>query len=105
LLVRRTDAEAVGLLDERYFMYCEDVDFCTALRARGRQIRFSPAAEIVHYRGRSAATTPATAEAAYRQSQISFYAKHHPGWLPWLTLYLRLQGKLPVASADNKGDG
>ncbi len=32
LLVRRVDAESVGLLDERYFMYAEDVDFCAALR-------------------------------------------------------------------------
>jgi hypothetical protein len=29
------DAEAAGLLDERYFMYCEDVDFCAAVRANG----------------------------------------------------------------------
>src|SRR5438067_13172160 len=34
LLVRREDAEAVGLLDERFFMYTEDVDFCAAIRAR-----------------------------------------------------------------------
>ena len=39
LLVRRADAEAVGLLDERYFMYAEDVDFCAAIRARGRAVR------------------------------------------------------------------
>jgi hypothetical protein len=94
LLVRRADAEAVGLLDERYFMYCEDVDFCAALRARGRRVRFLPTAEITHYRGRSAATSPAVTEAAYRRSQIAFYAKHHPRWLPWLKVYLRLRGKL-----------
>jgi GT2 family glycosyltransferase len=104
LLVRRADAEAVGLLDERYFMYCEDMDFCTALRARGRRVRFSPAAEIVHFRGRSAATSPATAAAAYRKSQVRFYQKYHPGWLPSLRMYLRLQGKLPVEDADKKGD-
>jgi GT2 family glycosyltransferase len=104
LLVRRDDAEAVGLLDERYFMYCEDMDFCTALRARGRRVRFSPAAEIVHFRGRSAATSPATAAAAYRKSQVRFYQKYHPGWLPCLRMYLRLQGKLPVEDADKKGD-
>ena len=34
LLVRRADAVAVGLLDERFFLYWEDVDFCAALRAR-----------------------------------------------------------------------
>lgn len=101
LLVRRDDAEAVGLLDERYFIYCEDVDFCAALRARGRRIRFSPIAEITHVRGRSVAAAPSATEAAYRRSQLSFYEKHHPGWLPWLKAYLRLRGKLPAQTADN----
>ena len=62
LLVRRADAEAVGLLDERFFLYTEDVDFCAALRARGRRILFTPAAEIVHLRGRSRASAPARHE-------------------------------------------
>jgi len=92
LLVRRADAEAVGLLDERYFMYAEDVDFCAAIRARGGRIRFEPAITVVHARGRSVATAPAATEAAYRRSQIAFYEKHHPRWVPLLRWYLRLRG-------------
>jgi GT2 family glycosyltransferase len=92
LLVRRADAEAVGLLDERYFMYTEDVDFCAAIRARGRKVLFSPEIEIVHLRGRSAATVPDQTNAAYRRSQIAFYQKHHPRWVPFLRLYLWLRG-------------
>src|SRR5882672_8246952 len=92
LLVRRADAEAVGLLDERYRMYTEDVDFCAALRARGRRIRFTPAVEIVHLRGRSAAAAPTATREAYRQSRLAFYEKHHPFWAPLLRLYLRLRG-------------
>ena len=42
LLVRRRDAEAAGLFDERYFMYCEDVDFCAAIRANGGRVYFTP---------------------------------------------------------------
>jgi GT2 family glycosyltransferase len=95
LLVRRADAEAVGLLDERYFLYTEDVDFCAAIRARGRRILFTPAAQIVHLRGRSRQTAPGPSEKAYRRSQIAFYEKHHPRWAPWLRLYLRLKGRLP----------
>jgi GT2 family glycosyltransferase len=94
LLVRRTDAEAVGLLDERYFMYLEDVDFCAAIRRRGRVVLFSPVAEIVHLRGRSRAAAPGAVEAAYRRSHIAFYEKHHPKWAPWLKAYLRLRGRL-----------
>lgn len=95
MLVRRADAEAVGLMDERYFMYAEDVDFCAAVRARGRRVLFSPAAEIVHLRGQSRATASAATQHAYRRSQIAFYEKHHPGWAPWLRWYLKITGGLP----------
>ncbi len=94
LLVRRLDAEAVGLLDERYFMYTEDVDFCAAMRARGRTILFAPEIEVVHLRGRSAATAPEATRQAYRRSQLAFYEKHHPAWAPLLRLYLRLRRQL-----------
>ena len=93
LLVRRADAEAVGLLDERFFMYTEDVDFCVAIRRRGRKIVFTPDIEIVHLRGRSAASAPKATHAAYRRSHLAFYEKHHPAWVPVLRLYLRLRGR------------
>jgi GT2 family glycosyltransferase len=95
LMVRRDDAVAAGLLDERYFLYAEDVDFCAALRALGKRVLFVPAAEIVHLRGRARATRPIASELAYRRAHLAFYAKHHPLWLPWLTLYLRVRGTLP----------
>jgi GT2 family glycosyltransferase len=90
LLVRRADAEAVGGLDERYFMYTEDVDFCAAIRARGRKILFTPDVEVVHLRGRSAASAPAATRDHYRRSQLAFYEKHHPMWAPLLKLYVRI---------------
>lgn len=93
LLVRRADAEAVGLLDERYFMYTEDVDFCAAIRARGRRILFTPDVEITHIRGRSAATARTATRDAYRRSRIAFYEKHHPFWAPFIRLLFRLRGR------------
>ena len=93
LLVRRADAEAVGLLDERFFMYTEDVDFCAAIKARGRRIVFTPDVEVIHLRGRSVASAPAPTQAAYRRSQIAFYEKHRPGWAPLLKLYLKIRGQ------------
>lgn len=95
LLVRRADAEAVGLMDERFFMYTEDVDFCAAIRARGRRVLFTPVAQIVHLRGKSRQTAPRETEAAYRRSQIAFYEKHRPAWAPILRLYLRLRRRSP----------
>jgi GT2 family glycosyltransferase len=95
LLVRRADAEAVGLMDERYFMYTEDVDFCAAVRARGRKVLFTPKVQIVHLRGRSRQSAPRATEEAYRRSQIAFYEKHHPAWTGLLRLYLRIRGRSP----------
>jgi len=88
LLVRRRDAEKAGLLDERYFMYTEDVDFCAAIRACGRRVLFTPEVEITHRRGRSAAAAPAATTAAYRRSHLAFYRKHYPALAPLLRLYL-----------------
>ena len=95
LLVRRDAGDAAGWLDERFFLYGEDVDFCAALRAAGHRILFTPAAEIIHARGRSGATDPAGARAAYRRSHIAFYVKHHPRWAGILRLYLRARGHYP----------
>jgi GT2 family glycosyltransferase len=95
LLVRRADAEAVGLLDERFFMYTEDVDFCAGMRARQRRVLFVPAAEVIHLRGESRRSASAATETAYRQSQLAFYEKHHPRWAPFLRLYLKARGRLP----------
>jgi N-acetylglucosaminyl-diphospho-decaprenol L-rhamnosyltransferase len=95
LLVGRKEAEAVGLLDERYFMYCEDVDFCAAIRQRGGRVYFTPTAEVIHLRGQSGASDPRAVAMAYQRSHLAFYQKHHPGWVPLLRLYLALLGKLP----------
>jgi GT2 family glycosyltransferase len=103
LLVRRAEAEAVGLLDERFFMYAEDVDFCAAIRRRGQKVLFTPAAEVVHARGKSVASMPEATKAAYRRSQLAFYAKHHPRWVPLLRAYLKFRGRLPDIPIDPPG--
>ena len=94
LMLRRADLEAAGLLDERYFMYTEDVDLCVSLRRRGRSVYYVPQSEVLHLRGRSAGRNPDT-ERMRRISQLAFYEKHHPRWVPLLRKYLQLAGKLP----------
>jgi GT2 family glycosyltransferase len=88
LLTYRADLDAVGLLDERFFLYLEDVDLCASIRARGRRVLFVPGVQVEHRRGASA--QPAAREAAYRQSYLAFYQKHHPAWVPVVRAYLRL---------------
>ncbi len=92
LLARRTDLEAVGLFDERYFMYAEDVDLCIGVRDRGKRVRYVADAEVLHLRGRSAAHNADT-ERRRRSSQVAYYQKHNPAWVPVLRAYLRFTGK------------
>ncbi|MEO6213274.1 MAG: glycosyltransferase family 2 protein [Vicinamibacterales bacterium] len=100
LLVRRGVAEQAGLLDERFFLYTEDVDFCASVRAAGWQVLFTPQSVVVHLRGRSRASAPRAVHAAYRRSQLAFYAKHHPRYLPLLRAYLKLRNELPPGRID-----
>jgi GT2 family glycosyltransferase len=72
-------------------MYLEDVDFCAAIRARGRRVLFTPDVEVTHLRGGSRASAADATARAYRRSQLAFYGKHHPFWVPFLRLYHRLR--------------
>lgn len=92
LLARRADLEAVGLLDERFFLYTEDVDLCASVRARGRRVIFVPDATVRHLGGRSGASVPAATGQRRRESQLAFYRKHHPAWAPLLAWWLRRRG-------------
>ena len=49
LLIKRSALDQVGLLDEDYWMYCEDVDWCYRAHLAGLEVIFTPKAEIVHY--------------------------------------------------------
>jgi N-acetylglucosaminyl-diphospho-decaprenol L-rhamnosyltransferase len=93
LLVRRAQALEAGLLDEQYFLYEEDVDFCAALRARGGRILYTPAVTVMHVRGQSVRARPGEARGHYDRSHLAFYAKHAPRWVPALRAWLRLRGR------------
>jgi len=58
-LLLRTSALGEQLFDERFFMYCEDIEVCRRLAAAGWRVVYSPAAEVIHYDGASyKAATP-----------------------------------------------
>lgn len=55
LLVRKNTVQEVGLLDENYFMYFEDTDWCYRINKAGWEVVFLPEAEMIHLGGASAA--------------------------------------------------
>jgi GT2 family glycosyltransferase len=73
LLVRRDAAEAVGLFDEEFFMFSEEVDWLTRFRHAGWQVLFFPGAEVVHVGG---ATHGGRMYVENLRGQLRFLAKH-----------------------------
>ncbi len=76
-LVRRAAVDAVGPLDESFFMYSEDMDWCTRFRRAGWTILFDPAAEIIHYGGGSSARQPVRFYAELKISLVRYWRKFH----------------------------
>lgn len=58
MLVRREALEQVGLMDEGYFLHCEDLDWCMRFRQAGWQILFVPHVEVTHYKGTCSKNRP-----------------------------------------------
>lgn len=58
LLIRREVIDEIGLLDERFYMYCEDEDWCFRAKRAGWRIRYEPDVLVTHYKGSSSAQRP-----------------------------------------------
>jgi GT2 family glycosyltransferase len=74
--VRRAAADAVGLFDEGYFMYVEEVDWCYRFKRAGWEVWHCPDALAVHHGGRSTGQRPAAMRDALRRSRWRFYRKY-----------------------------
>lgn len=77
MLVRRELLKTVGGLDEGYFMYFEELDWCRRVQQAGWQVLYTPAAEIVHYGGRSAGQQQEPMSRVYVQSLVRYFRRHH----------------------------
>jgi GT2 family glycosyltransferase len=74
LLVRREAADAVGLFDESFFMFSEEVDWLTRFRHAGWKVLFFPGAEVVHVGG---ASHGGRMYVENLRGHVRFTAKHH----------------------------
>jgi hypothetical protein len=81
LMARRAAIEAVGLLDERYFLYWEDLDWCYRMRRAGWSVCQVPEARAIHVQRREGVRRPfGRAGRAQLAGAIRFFRKH--GWHP-----------------------
>lgn len=77
MLARRQAIEEVGELDEAYFMYAEEVDWCYAMKQAGWQVWYQPAAKVIHLGGGSSQSRRPQREADLYCSRVRYFRKHY----------------------------
>jgi N-acetylglucosaminyl-diphospho-decaprenol L-rhamnosyltransferase len=77
MLVRSQAIDDVGLMDEGFFMYCEEIDWCWRMRETGWRALCAPAAHVIHHAGQSSGQVRASSFANLWKSRAVLYARHH----------------------------
>jgi hypothetical protein len=77
MMVRREVIEQVGLLDEKYFMYGEDIDWCYRIKKAGWRIVYYPGAKIIHYKGASSKKKKWKTIYEFHRAMFLFFNDHY----------------------------
>jgi len=77
LIARAVTVRDIGLLDENYFFFLEETDWCLRARRGGWKVVFFPHIAIYHLQGRSAVKVPVAARIEYWRSRYLFFQKHY----------------------------
>ena len=84
MMVPKSVIDKVGMLDEEYFMYGEDLDWCWRIKEAGYKIMYYPAAEITHYKYGSSKLVPFKMIRMAHNAMKIFYRKHYAKQYPWI---------------------
>lgn len=83
MLVRREAIDQVGMLDEEFFMYGEDIDWCYRIKQGGWQNYYFPRTQIIHYKGASSRKKPFKIIYEFHRAMILFHRKHYRSKYAW----------------------
>lgn len=86
MIIRTSSMKEVGLLDERFFMYAEDLDWCRRFRAAGYGIFYQPGCTLIHHKYQSGKQniqrdTVRASTFYFYATMLQYYAKYYPQ--PW----------------------
>ena len=77
LLLRRHTLDKVGLMDEEYFIYSEEVDLCKRIRIAGWKLYWVPQGEVIHLGGQSTRQVPEAMFLRLYQAKLIYFRKRH----------------------------
>lgn len=92
MMLRREAIATVGLLDEEYFLHCEDLDWCMRFRQKGWKILFVPDARLTHFQGTCSHSKPVFVEWQKHKGMVRFYRKFFRRRYPALMMGLIIVG-------------
>lgn len=91
ILIRREAWQQVGPIDEAFFMYFEETDWCRRSAAAGWEIHYLPTAQVIHYEGKSSEQVVAARTLRFQRSKLRYTHKYFgPVWATLLRLFLWL---------------
>jgi GT2 family glycosyltransferase len=105
LMVRTEAIRRVGLMDEQFFIYCEEIDWCLRIKRAGWQIYCVPQAEVVHHVAQSTRQFRNAMFVALWRSRLRLYAKHYSPVRQWAirqVIRLGVGRELRRASVDGR---
>jgi hypothetical protein len=103
LLTRRAVWDQIGPLDDRFFMYSEELDWCRRAAAAGWHCLYVPDAHVVHYEGQSSGQVVARRQYLFNTSKVLYWQKHHgPAQANFLRLFLLLTVVVQLAEESLK---
>ncbi len=88
MFIRRRLLETIGLLDERYFIWYEEVDYCKMAYDAGWKIRHYAEVQITHHKGHSFSKLGTIRKQKWVRESLRKYIKKHNGFFPWCVLWL-----------------
>ncbi len=77
--IRRSVIEKIGLMDERFFLWYEEVDYCKSAREAGFKVIYTPSVSLIHHGGESFAQVFALRKQRYMNQSLRLYARKHWG--------------------------
>lgn len=77
MMVPREVAERVGGMDEAYFMYSEELDWCRRIKALGWRVVYYPPATVVHHEGKSSEQAVTARHVNFQRAKLRYFRKYH----------------------------
>jgi hypothetical protein len=81
MFVRREVYEQIGSLDETFFMYSEELDWCYRAKQTGWEVVYLPTAQITHHEGKSSEQAGAQRDIYFHSSKVHFFRKYRGPWV------------------------